>query len=49
MMQAAKHFKKVRRRWVKTANTYVNKFEFIGKARSEAVRTHGRLLDADKK
>ena len=46
--QAAKNFLKVRRRWVKTASTYVNNFDFVGKARSEVVRAHERLLQADK-
>ena len=47
--QAEKNFIKVRRRWVKTARTYLPTFDFILSARSELVRTHKRLLEADKK
>ena len=42
--QAEKNFIKVRRRWVKTARTYLPKLDCFGSARSELVRVHERLL-----
>ena len=46
--KAKENFIKVQARWIKTAHTYLPEFDFWGAARSEIVRVHERLLQADK-
>ena len=46
--QAEKDFIQVRRRWAKTGRTYLSTAHFFAEHPSELVRTHERLLQADK-
>lgn len=41
-------FIKVRKRWIHTGHTYIQHFNPVGKYRSEIVRAHERLLEADR-
>ena len=46
--QAEKNFIQVQRRWAKTGRTYLSTAHFFAEHPSELVRTHERLLEADK-
>ena len=46
--QAEKNFIQVQRRWAKTGRTYLSTAHFFAEHPSELVRTHERLLQADK-
>ena len=46
--KAEKNFIQVRRRWVRTAHTYLDTAHFFADTPSELVRFHERLLQADK-
>ena len=46
--KAEKNFIQVRRRWAKTGHTYLSTAHFFAEHPSELVRTHERLLQADK-
>ena len=47
-VQAKKDFIQVQRRWAKTGRTYLSTAHFFAEHPSELVRTHERLLQADK-